>query len=305
MPPKRHKLTGQILQAEITSRGNAYAKGQGKEGGGLGATLLWALTYGGLCLLGLTLGAVMGYLSGAGLNVIVFGSCGLGIGLLLAIFLTGDFRDAVNASGDAVMNATEPLVPSFAREQAFGYDYFSLLVTVHNVKTSADDILALKLSNFDGYVVVTCGANPPKRTCVHPHCVYEETFKIQVRPRDQFINFELKDQELLHDDDVGSCSLNISTEIVDKGFPVMKAYSLYQGSGNNKVGNLMLSFDWCEDFPNNRLLDLQQRHPAEFARRDLLRQQALQSQAHLTRQAPAYGTFVDQSRFFYASGAGP
>lgn len=303
MPPKRHPLTGQIIQAEIQSRGNAFVKGQGKEGGSLTSSILWILSYGGLCLLGLTLGAVVGYLSGAGLNVIIFGSIGLGIGLLLAVFVSGDFRDAMNAGGDAVMNATEPLVPSFAREVTFGHDYFSLLVTVHNVKTSADDILALKFSNFDGYVVVTCGANPPKRTCVHPHCVFEETFKLQVRPRDKTINFELKDQELLHDDEVGSLALPIST-IVESGFPVVKAYSLFDNR-NNKVGNLTLSFDWCEDFPADRLLQLQQQHPAEFARRDLLRQQALQSQAQLTRQAAAYGTFVDQSRFFYASGAGP
>lgn len=301
MPPKRHPLTGQIIQAEIQSRGNAYVKGQGKEGG-LAEKILYVLAYGGLCLLGLTLGAVLGYLSGAGLNTIVFGSIGLGIGLLLAIFVSGDFRDAVNAGGDAMMNATEPLVPSFAREVTFGHDYFSLLVTVHSVKTSADDFLAFKMSNFDGYVVVSCGANPPKRTCVHPHCVYEETFKLQVRPRDKTINFELKDQELLHDDDVGSLSLPINS-IVESGFPVMKAYSLFDHR-NNKVGNLMLSFDWCEDFPADRLLQLQQQHPAEFARRDLLRQQALQSQAQLTRQAAAYGTFVDQSRIFYAPGAG-
>lgn len=300
MPPKRHPLTGQIIQHQIASRGAAFVKGQDKEGN-LAESLIYGLTYAGFCTIGLFLGAMLGYMSGAGMSTIIMGSCGLGIGLLLAIFVSGDFAGAVNAGRDAALNATEPLVPSFAREVAFGHDYFSLLITVHSVKTSSDDMLALKLSNFDGYVVVTCGANPPKRTCVHPHCVFEETFKLQVRPRDTVIHVELKDQEVLHDDDIGSLALPIST-IVESGFPVFKSYSLFDHR-HAKVGNLMLSFDWCEDFPADRLLHLQQQHPAEFARRDVLRQQALQSQTQLSQQAAAYGTFVHQSRFF-APGTG-
>lgn len=295
MPPKRHPITGQLLKAEVATRA-VGAKVDKDEARGMASAVLNAFTYAGCALVGLTFGALFGYMFGAGLKTIIFGSVGLGLGLIIAVFATGHFRDAVDSGHDAVLNATEPLVPSFAREVAFGHDAFSVLVTVHGVKTNADDLLSLKVSKFDGYMIVTCGNNPPKRTCVSPQCVFEETFKLHVRPRDSGIHFELRDQELLHDDFVGAVEIPISL-ILDSGFPVMKAYSLFD-SRHNKVGNLMLSFDWCADFPTDRLLHIQQQHPAEFARRDLLRKQALQSQSELKSQAVPYGTFIDQSRVF-------
>lgn len=294
MPPKRHPITGQVLKKEVATR--AVGQKFEKEAQGVGTQLLTGFTYAGLAIMGLTIGALFGYMFGAGLNTIVFGCVGLLLGLLIAIFATGHFRDAVESGQEAVLNATEPLVPSFAREVAYGHDAFSMLVTVHNVKTSSDDLLSLKVSNFDGYMVVSCGANPPKRTCVSPHCVFEETFKLHIRPRDAGIHFELRDQELLHDDFIGAVEIPIST-IIDGAFPVMKAYSIFDNK-RSKVGNLMVSFDWCADFPTDRLLHLQQQHPAEFARRDLLRKQALDSQAQLQSQAQAYGTFINQSRVF-------
>jgi len=294
MPPKRHPITGQVLKAEIASR--AVGQRIEKEGPGVAGAILHAFTYVGLALLGLTFGALLGYMFGAGLLTLIYGGVGLALGLLVAVFATGHFRDAVESGHEAVLNATEPLVPSFAREAAYGHDAFSLLVTVHEVKTQADDILTLKMSNFDGYMVVKCGANPPKSTCVSEHCIFEETFKLHIRPRDAGIHFELRDQELLHDDFIGAVEIPISV-IINTGFPVMKAFSLFDNK-RNKVGNLMLSFDWCADFPSDRLLHLQQQLPAEFARRDLLRKQALQSQAQMKSQAVPYGTFVDQSRVF-------
>lgn len=301
MPPKRHPITGQLLRTEVATR--AVGQKVEKEASGLAGAAITAITYAGCAMLGLTIGALFGYMFGAGLRTIIFGAVGLGLGLVIAIFVTGHFRDAVDSGHDAILNATEPMVPSFAREAAFGHDAFSLLVTVHNVKTNADDLLSLKVSKFDGYMVVTCGKNPPKRTCVSPQCVFEETFKLQIRPRDSGIHFELRDQEVLHDDFIGAVEIPIAT-IIGSGFPVMKAYSLFDNR-RNKVGNLMLSFDWCDDFPPDRLLHIQQQHPAEFARRDLLRTQALQSQSELKSQAVPYGTFMSQSRVFVPGSGQP
>lgn len=296
MPPKRNPVTGQLVKADIAARGAKL-----KESG-VASMLCNALTYAGLGLAGLTIGALIGYVAGKGVLTLMCGGIGLLTGLFIAVFVTGNFRDAIDAGGEAALNVTEPLVPSFAREVAYGHDAFSLLVTVHSVKTNADDILSLKLSSFDGYVVVTCGSNPVKKTCVSDRCQFEETFKLRVRPRDKGITFELRDQEVLHDDQIGACEIPFQN-IIETGFPVMKAYSLFDHHGS-KVGNLMLSFDWCDDFPADRLLYLQQQHPAEFQRRTFLRTQTLQSQTTLKAQEPAYGTFVDQSRVF-APNRGP
>lgn len=301
MPPKRGKQLGGGLAKEVERRTGVKAPGE-KAQKDLTTTVLNAMMYAFLGVLGLMLGAVGGFLAGQGLNTLIGGAIGLSIGLILAVFLTGHFRDAVEAGGDAALNVAEPLVPSFAREAAFGHDFFSILVTVHYVKTGADDALDMtKLSNFDGYVEVTCGSNPVKRTCVHPHCVYEETFKLGVRPRDKFIIFELKDQEMVKDELIGTLQLPVSA-VIDAGFPVMKAFSLLDRR-QTKVGNVMLSFDWGTDFPQDRLLYLQQQRPAEFARREQIRRMNLQSQQDMAQQAYAYGTFHQQSRVF-APGAG-
>jgi hypothetical protein len=227
---------------------------------------------------------------------------GVVVGLILAVFCTGDFGAAVDAGEDKIRNVTEPLVPRFAREVTFGHDYFSVLVTVHNVRTMADDLMTLKTTQFDAFVEVNCGDNPVKSTCISDDCDFEETFKFRVRPRDTTIDFALKDQELLHDDVVGVCHVPIS-EILHKGFPVQKGYPLLDHQSHQKVGQLNLSFDWTEDFPKDRLADMQRKNPSEFARRMQMRQQVLSSQAALKREAFAYGTFVKQSSsMFYPQG---
>jgi hypothetical protein len=302
MAPKRHPITGKSLGgagAVSTRAGDKALKKLGVEGGGedLAAFTLKILSYVGLCALGFVLGATAGFFAGQGLMTILGAFIGVVVGLILGVFCTGDFGAAVDAGEDKVRNFTEPLVPSFAREVAFGHDYFSVLVTVHNVKTTPEDIFTLKQTSFDGFVVVSCGDNPMKQTCIREDCEFEETFKFRVRPRDARIDFALKDQELLHDDVVGICSVPIS-EILDKGFPVQKTYHLLSLRHHQKVGSIQLSFDWTEDFPKDRLADMQRRNPSEFSRRAQMREQVLSSQDALKGKAYAYGTFVQQSSIF-------
>jgi len=305
MAPKRHPITGKVIGGAggaVSSRaGDKALKKLGVEGGGddLAAWFFKVMSYVGLCALGFVLGATAGWVAGQGLMTILGAFVGVVVGLVLAIFCTGDFGAAMDAGDDKVRNVTEPLIPSFAREVAFGHDYFSLLVTVHNVRTAADDLTTLKVSGFDAFVVVSCGDNPVKATCISEDCDFEETFKFRIRPRDQQIDFALKDQEVLSDDVVGMCSISIN-DVLNKGFPVQKSYPLHKHNYHHlKVGNLTVSFDWTEDFPKDRLADLQRKNPSEFARRTKARQQVLESQRDLKSQAYAYGTFVDsQSRIF-------
>jgi len=297
MAPRRAKQAGGGVGTKPQDK--ALKKlGIDNKGEDLYAFTLKILSYIGLCALGFVLGATAGFFAGQGLMTLLGAFVGVVIGLVLAVFCTGDFGYAVGEGEERVRNATEPLVPAFAREVAFGHDYFSLLVTVHNVRTQADDLTTFKTTQFDAFIVVSCGDNPVKSTCINQHCEFEETFKFRIRPRDQKIDFALKDQELLSDDVVGVCSV-ATNDILNKGFPVQKSYPLFSLShGHQKVGNLMLSFDWTEDFPKDRLADLQKRNPSEFSRRIQMRNQVLSSQDALKSQAYAYGTFVQQSSIF-------
>jgi hypothetical protein len=309
MAPKRHPITGKSLAAggAVGSRaGDKALKKLGVEGGGedIAAFTLKVLSYIGLCALGFVLGATAGFFMGQGLMTILGAFVGVVIGLVLAIFCTGDFGAAMDAGEDRVRNVTEPLIPAFAREVAFGHDYFSILVTVHHVRTTPDDLLTLKATQFDAFVTVACGDNPMKSTCISQDCDFEETFKFRVRPRDARIDFALKDQELLSDDVVGICSVPIS-DILNRGFPVQKTYHLLGLRHQQKVGNIMVSFDWTDDFPKDRLAEMQKKNPSEFSRRLQMREQVLSSQDALKGKAYAYGTFVQQSSIFQQPGKGP
>merc|ERR550514_782714 len=219
MAPKRNRVS--------TRAGDKALEKLGVGGGSedLAAFALKILSYIGLCALGFVLGATAGFFAGQGLMTLLGAFVGVVVGLILAVFCTGDFGAAMDAGDDKVRNVTEPLVPKFAREVAFGHDYFSVLVTVHNVRTMADDLMTLKTTQFDAFVVVSCGDNPVKSTCISPDCDFEETFKFRVRPCDHKIDFALKDQELLHDDVVGVCSVSVN-DVMNKGFPVQKSYPL-------------------------------------------------------------------------------
>merc|ERR1719389_552043 len=204
MAPKRNPITGKTIgglgAGAVSTRASEKALDKLGVSGGTGdlaAFTLKILSYIGLCALGFVLGATAGFFAGRGLMTILGAFVGVVVGLILAIFCTGDFGAAVDAGEDKVRNVTEPLVPSFAREVAFGHDYFSVLVTVHHVRTTPDDLTTFKATNFDAFVVVSCGDNPVKSTCISQECDFEETFKFRVRPRDARINFALKDQEVL------------------------------------------------------------------------------------------------------------
>jgi len=305
MAPKRHPITGKVIRGAVSTRASEKALDKlGIDNGGAGdmaAFVLKMLSYIGLCALGFVLGATVGYLMGQGLMTLLGAFVGVVVALIFAVFCTGDFGAAVDTGMDKARNATEPLVPSMFHEVAYGHDYFSVLVTVHSVRTMADDLMTMKATQFDAFVVVSCGDNPVKSTCIKQDCDFEETFKFKVRPRDQTINFALKDQELLHDDVIGMCSVAIN-DILNKGFPVQKSYPLLAIRHHQKVGNLMLSFDWTDDFPKDRLDDMQRKNPSEFNRRMQMRHHV---DERLKGQPKAYGTFVQASHIFEHPKQGP
>lgn len=259
------------------------------------APLFRVLTYVGLVLLGFFLGALGGYVAGAGLATIVGMASGIAVGLLLALCVTGDCGHLMDEGREQVLSVTEPLIPGFAKEAAYGHEAFSLLVTIHEIRSAAQDESAAggKVSSFDAYVVLNVGDNPEKCTCVRKDGIFQETFKVKIRARDQYLKFAVRDQEVFIDSCMGKVAVGVN-HVIDDAFPCRMSYIL--SDGDKKVGRLVLSFDWCEDFPINRLNDLQQRKPAEFERRMKFRDDCL---AHEVREH--YGTFGHQQAFGLSS----
>lgn len=253
--------------------------------------LFRVLTYAGLVLVGFLVGAFSGYVAGAGLATIVGAASGIAAGLCLALCVTGDCGLLMDQGRDQVLSATEPLIPGFAKEAAYGHEAFSLLVTIHEIRSAAQDesVAGGKVSSFDAYVVLNVGDNPEKCTCVRKDGIFQETFKVKIRARDQYLKFTVKDQEVFIDACMGKVDIGVN-HLIDDAFPCRMSYIL--SDGDKKVGRLVLSFDWCEDFPINRLNDLQQRKPAEFERRMKFREACL---GHEQREH--YGTFGHQQAF--------
>lgn len=253
-----------------------------------GRSFLKIMIYALCAFFGMMIGLLGGYMAGQGLRTLAGGSIGLLIGLIIALFVSGDFGVFLDKGQAAVLDVASPLVPAFAQEKTFGHQPFSVLVTVHQVKSMGDD--NLKMASFDAYVVVKCGSNPEKSTCVRHDSVFNETFKLKVKCTDHYINIFLRDQDILKDDTMGAVAVPVD-DVINDGFPVMKAYSLT--ANNKKVGNLVLSFDWCEDFPQDRLQHLKDTKPIEFERRKKVRDQ-LMEQDKMRSQGP-YGTFNARS----------
>lgn len=255
------------------------------------APVFKGLTYAGLAVLFFLLGALGGYLAGAGFATIIGAAAGIVVGLLLALCVTGDCGLLMDESKEQVLAQTEAFIPGFAKEAAYGHEAFSLLVTVHEIRSAGQDETAAsgKASSFDGYVVLNVGNNPPKQTCVRKDGIFQETFKVKIRAIDQYLNFMVKDQEIFLDACMGGVVVPVN-HVIDDAFPCRMSYVITKGE--KKVGRLVLSFDWCEDFPINRLNDLQERKPTEFARRAKARADCLAQEAR-----GQYGTFGHQGAF--------
>lgn len=269
--------------------------------------MMHGLAYLGFVLGGLALGALVGYMGGAGLASLLGMAIGLTVGGLLAMMVTGDCGKCLDFFEDKGLDITEPLVPGFARELAYGHDSFSLLVTIHELRSAAQDdtLVGGKAATFDAYVVLTCGDNPPKSTCVRTSGVFHETFKVHIQPRDQHLRFEIRDQDVMIDDDMGQTDVHVNS-IIEEGFPVRKSYDVMHGA--KKAGRLVLSFDWTDDFPMDRLQDVMQRRPTEFARRNVIRQECMTAYQTSAGGSAPYGTFATQWHFgdsLFKPGRGP
>lgn len=111
-----------------------------------------------------------------------------------------------------------------------GISSFDLFITVHRAKNLKNtEWLGLFGKRNDNYVCTKVGRlhhddimkvqNVPRYTSVRADGGFEEVFHFVVSPTDDHVRFELWDQDVTFDDMIGFCDLNITHDIVKKGFP--------------------------------------------------------------------------------------
>mmetsp|Transcript_643 Transcript_643/g.2026 ORF Transcript_643/g.2026 Transcript_643/m.2026 type:complete len:316 (-) Transcript_643:49-996(-) len=251
-----------------------------------------------------------GELEGAGLLPVLTAAGGFIIFFTVALFTVGP-SDHLTSKLSALVRQ-----PALDRAKVVGFSSFELFITVHRVKNlfNADPCTGFFGAKCNPYVEVLVGRtvddrgkfsvqrNPAKRTCVSTSSSFEESFRFVVSPTDDTIRFVLWDQDLVDDDVVGMCDLNITEDVLKMGFPQKKSYKLARGDAlddakprsgfkdaDHHAGSLVASFAPGEDFPAAAAASLQATSRREIDRLRSAKDE-LRSQAAAT--AGPYGTMV-------------
>jgi len=186
-------------------------------------------------------GAVVGAISG----FVVFGC--------LSFCISGAWRYAMPK--DVQTYGLKALQPEFL-QRITNRAPFTIIVTIHEVKDLRVKGL-MPWTRPDMYVEITCGLNPPKRSCVRHDGNFNEQFALMVEPLDESILVQIKDQDVFGSTDIGYVAIDIPKDIIREGFPWQASFSI-QAWDNDKIAytdngdpQLVLSFDHTDDVPSS------------------------------------------------------
>jgi len=230
---------------------------------------------------------MIGSMAYPGVGAILGALFGFVLFICVGCIVLGKYKDIVRGGGDIID------MPDLVCE----HPAFALMVTVHKCTSVADEQLCgLGAGKADTFVQVRCGINPPKSTCVRDDCVWNETFRLNVRSKDKGIIFDLLDQNVFGDGRIGQVTLDIDDDIIDRAFP-QEAQFKVEGNAKGKKGApkalLTLSFDHGPDFPESRISHLENAFPEEFEKR------ARRSTAAMNEwgKVEGYGTLAPKLNF--------
>jgi len=201
-----------------------------------------------------------GAIAGAGIGFLIFsliGCCALGV-----------YKDFIpNKQID-----TTKLMPGFVTQAMGKHPEFTLMVSVHK----AVDVATFKgLNPFaspDTYVVLECGNNPPKATCVKKGSKPEwnEQFVLHVLPADKSVVVKVMDQDVFSSDVVGFVSVDVDLDIIGRGFPQEEEYVLQTGAKGGKAAGktkVVLSFDYTDDFSKSLANNMKSQFPEQHKKK--------------------------------------
>merc|ERR1719324_2018511 len=189
-------------------------------------------------VVGCLLCAMVGSMTYPGIGALIGAASGLAVFTCFGCLIFGTWRDCVPQVG------VDAFVPSAVARSFGAHGEFSLILTVHRIEGL--QVIGRLFGKPDTYVVVQCGHNPRKNTCVKPNNIFEEQFKLNVKATDKVINLFILDQDFFGSTNVARVSVDIQDDIINEGFPTEKAFSLTK-SANDKLrdhsAKLVLSFD--------------------------------------------------------------
>eukprot|EP00927_Polykrikos_kofoidii_P059363 TRINITY_DN54526_c0_g1_i1.p1 TRINITY_DN54526_c0_g1~~TRINITY_DN54526_c0_g1_i1.p1 ORF type:complete len:295 (+),score=34.81 TRINITY_DN54526_c0_g1_i1:199-1083(+) len=216
-----------------------------------------------IAMLGSVVGGYLGWLYDDGIFVI-FASLGSFIVFLcfgLAAF--GIFRNWYNQFRIHMFPA------SLSRLTTVGLASWDLYVTIHRVYNLYNAALLFSTSDSLNYYFdvkvgrylkdtnfFTVQANPVNRTCVQRSGIFEETFHFIVSPTDNTLRVELREQNIFADAHIATADINLTHDVLQKGFPQKKTFKLHKNevanAGHNvanQIGNVVLSFTPGKNLP--------------------------------------------------------
>lgn len=226
---------------------------------------------------GLLLGGACGWAAGEGVNTVIGAGIGFAVFFCIGCVACGPLKHLMNNTiaelappeMSRVMLTGTPcvLLPGLA-----SYYSFDLYVTVHSVQNvyNTEGIFGWFGKQNDSFVQVRTGRrvdgksqflpsrNPPKRTRCIQSTVFEEVFTLVVAPTDEWLEVTLFDQDMITEEEVGKCYIDITNSIMKAGFPQKRGYKLLRESGlifltqeEARAGVVILSFQPGSDFPRH------------------------------------------------------
>lgn len=137
------------------------------------------------------------------------------------------------------------------------HGHFDLIMTVHEARdVGVRGQLPWQQANL--FAEVICGSNPPKCTCVKANGDWQEAFKLHIKPSDEAITLQIKNQDIFGASSVGHVHIPIQRGVVDAGFPRFSKFEVEAGESEwlaRKPGVrsvLVVSFDQSPTARNER-----------------------------------------------------
>jgi len=209
---------------------------------------------------GCMLFAMIGSMSYPGIGAIIGAVFGFLIFSCIGFVVLGKYKDIIRGGGDLVD------LPGFVSE----HPAFQLIMTVHGVTLVDEETLCgMGAGKLDCFVIVKCGINPDKATCVREDGKWNETFRVNVRAKDKSLVCALMDQNTFGDSKIGQVTLEIDDDIIDRAFPQEKKFKVEPVAMLKDAPKceMIISFDHGPDFPQGRISHLENQYPHEFTKR--------------------------------------
>jgi len=205
--------------------------------------------------------AMVGSLSYPGVGAIVGGFSGFFCFLIFGSCVTCFWKQLVPESLHQG-GFTALLVPSRVQELIGGHGDFNLILTVHQVSKldwTTQKIQKLNVfSSVDAYILIECGKNPRKSTCVNSNYEYNEQFKLKVSAADVALHIKLMEQDVFGSKKVAQITVNINDDVIAQGFPQKHEFPLENRAGVMRDHNksvLVLSFDYMDGQKMNGIVN--------------------------------------------------